>query len=57
LIICDATAAPTLGGYDFKDWVNGYALIQTLKVIKVPRQSVNQYKEKWSEYAPLIVSQ
>ena len=57
LIICDAIAAPTLGGNDFKDWVNGYAIIPTLKAIKVPRQSVNQYKEKWADYASIIVSQ
>ena len=57
LIICDAVDAPVLGGNDFKDWVNSIAVIPALKAIKVPRQSVNQYKEKWSDYAHLIVSQ
>jgi len=57
LIICDAVDAPVLGGNDFMDWVNAIAVIPALKAIKVPRQSVNQYKEKWSDYAHLIVSQ
>jgi uncharacterized repeat protein (TIGR02543 family) len=57
LIICDAVAAPALGGNDFKEWVNAIAVIPALKAIKVPLQSVNQYKEKWPDYAHLIVSQ
>jgi len=57
LIICDAVDAPVLGGNDFKEWVNAIVVIPALKAIKVPRQSVNQYKEKWPDYSHLIVSQ
>ena len=54
-VYCEATTPPTLGGYVFKTYNNGYVNIGC--PIYVPAESVEEYKSAagWSEYAADIV--